>query len=271
MSTAVFRPELMYVPLLLVDEPDIAMRETFDPSAMDELIESIQSHGVIEAVVLIRNGERFRIAAGHRRSIAAVAAGLELIPASVYPEGTPTEEALKNHENAFREEVNAAQEALYFERILNEQCDGDVMRLCGRVGRKQSYVEGRLDLLRGYPEVLAALREARITVSVARALNRYKDAGFMKSHLASAIETGAKATQVDRWRTDIERMVEQYPQPDDGGAPLPKGQPMEPPKMCCAVCGGSKDPYNLEFMYVHRGGPCADMLDRFLTRMAGGE
>lgn len=271
MSTTTRPYEFMDVDLDLVDSPDDAMRQTFDPAKMDELIASIQQTGLINPPSLVREGSRFRVVEGHRRTVACVSAGLSIIPAKVYPEGTPNEEVIKNHENAFREDVNAAEEAVYFSKLLDTKCGGDVMKLCGLTGRKQGYVEGRLDLLRGYPNVLEALLEGRITVSVARELNRYKDAEWMKMHLLTAIDSGAKATAVARWRTDLERNLAMYPQPEAGGESLPAGQQIEQPKMCCAVCGGNKDPYNLEFMYVHRGGPCADMLDRFLTRMAGGD
>lgn len=270
--TSATRPyEFMDVNLDLVDSPDDAMRQTFDPTKLEELIDSIRQTGLINPPSLVRAGERYRVVEGHRRTVACVAAGLPVIPAKVYPEGTPNEEVLKNHENAFREDVNAAEEAVYFNKLLETKCGGDVMKLCGLTGRKQSYVEGRLDLLRGYPDVLQALIEGRISVSVARELNRYKDESWMKPHLETAMVSGAKATQVAHWRTDLERNLAQYPQVESDGSAAPAGQPMEPPKMSCAVCGGSKDPYNLEFMYVHRGGPCMEMLDRFLTRMAGGE
>lgn len=270
MSAEVGRPRLMYVPLDLIDEPDEAMRQTFDPHKMDELIESIRAHGVIQPVALVQAGDRYRVAAGHRRSIAAVAAGLDEIPAAVYPEGTPTEEAVKNHENAFREEVNPAEEALYFQRVLKRSAGDDTVKLAGMVGRRLEYVEGRLNLLRGYPEVFEALREGKINVSVAREFNQYKDHGFMLSHLETVKTSGATARQVARWRTDLENMTAQFPQSDTPSTSMPAGQPIEPPKMCCAVCGGSKDPYNLEFMYVHRGGPCADILDTALNRIGGG-
>src|SRR5213079_2085192 len=181
----------MSVSLDLVDTPEDAMRQSFDDEKMQELIDSIRAHGVIQPVALVRTGDRFRVAAGHRRSVAAVHAGLDVIPAQVYPQGTPMEEAIKNHENAFREDVNPADEALYFKRLLDAHCEGDVMRLAGLVGRKQSFVEDRLDLLRGYPDVLEALKQRRINVSAAREFNKYKDEGYMRSHLIAAIEGGA--------------------------------------------------------------------------------
>ncbi len=260
----------MRVPLDLVDEPHITMRQSFDPDALDELVESIRAVGVIQPLALVRTGERFRVAAGHRRAIAAVLAGCAEVPANVYPEGTPIEEVLKNHENSRREKVNPGDEALYFRRLLDERCAGDVQRLAGMVGEKQGYVEDRLELLRGWPEVLDALRQRNISVTAAREFNRYKDHGFMLSHLRAAVQSGAKASQIARWRADLERMLDDTPQAATPLPPLPESQASPPPEIACCVCGESHDPYNLAFMYIHRGGPCQKILDRALGAMGKG-
>lgn len=270
MSATANEPELMRVSLDLVDEPDIAMRQSFDPVAMEDLVDSMRAVGVIQPLALVRCGERFRVAAGHRRSIAAVLAGLSEVPANVYPEGTPLEEILKNHENGKRERVNPADEAQYFMRLLTERCGGDVHRLVGMVGEKQSYVEGRLDLLRGYPEVIQALQERRINISVAIEFNRYKDQGLMRAHLASAIEGGTRAREVVRWRTESERLFDQYPQPEMSTDPLAPAQVAPPSAMKCIVCDDGHDAYNLEFIYIHRGGPCRKILERAIGPLGGG-
>lgn len=270
MTGAFGEPELMRVDTDLLNEPDIAMRQSFDPQALDELVESVRAYGVIQSLVLIRDGERFRVAAGHRRSIAAVLAGRPNVPALVFPEGTPIEEALKFAENSKRERVNPGDEALYFKRLLDERCGGDVIRLAGLVGEKQSYVEGRLDLLRGYPEVLEALQHRKINLSVAIEFNRYKDKGHMLAHLQSAIDTGARAKEVIRWRTELERLFDLYPQQEAAPGEPAAAHTFAPPVMTCTVCGEGHDTYNLEMIYVHRGGPCKKILERALGPLAGG-
>jgi ParB family chromosome partitioning protein len=254
----------------LIDEPTVAMRKTFDEEALDELTGSIRVYGVLEPIGLVPNGDRFTISYGHRRFIASIRAGRTHIPAMIHTAGADAEEAMKNHENAFREDVNPADEAEYFRHVLNTPaCGGDVMKLAGIVGRKQSFVEDRLDLLRGYPEVFAALQAKQITLNVAKEFNKYKDPGFMLTHLDAAIKGGVRASQVRRWRTELEARGNFYPNTNGDGDPLPASQAAPAPKMFCVVCEGDQDPYNLEFVYVHRGGPCAQMLSNLIARLRG--
>ena len=257
------------VELALVDEPDNAMRASFDPRAMEDLVESMREHGLLQPIGIVMRGERYEIGWGHRRSIAAARLGWERITARVFPAGTSLE-AAKCAENSDREDVNPADEAEYFQRLLDsEECGGDVLKLCTLVRRKESLVQERLDLLRGFLAVFAALKDGQINQSVAKELNRYKDEAFMLTHLQAAIDGGAKASQVRRWRTDLERSGNFYNDPVPSGEDVPAGQYAAPPPMECICCGGTKDPSNLEFIYIHRGGPCADLLQNFLARMRG--
>lgn len=271
MSRALDPPELMTVSIDLIDEPEFAMRQSFDPKQMEELVESIRAHGIIQTLALVRNGERFRVAAGHRRSIAARLAGLRAVPANVYPEHTPLEEIIKVEENRQRERVNPADEALYYAKLLVERCGEDVLRLCGLVGQKQSYVETRLNLITGYEAVFHALQDRKINLSVALELNKYTDEGFAQMDLLTAIETGATARYIVQLRTEREKLFEKYPQtppPPDAG---PSYTPAPPPRQACIVCDEGADPWNLTAIYVHNVGPCFKILKRAIGAPGGEE
>lgn len=262
MNSAAATPNLMTVALELIDQPLTAMRQTFDPQDMEDLVQSIRTYGVIQSLALVRTGARYRVAAGHRRSIAAKLAGLTEVPAQVYPEGTPIEEILKVEENTKRERVNPADEALYYAKQLEERCDSDVFKLCALVGQKQSYVEGRLALITGYEEVFRALQERRINLSVAIELNKYKDHGYAIVDLQVAIETGASARYITRLRTEREKLFDAYPQPETQVTPGVEYQPPAPPRQVCCVCGEGHDPWNLDVIHIHRGGPCRGIMNR---------
>src|SRR4030095_441023 len=96
-------------------------RETFDTTALESLAESIRRVGVLQPIVVRRRGDDFEIIAGERRWRAARMAGLREIPISVREEpsdGAMLELALL--ENVQREDLNAIEKAVGFQRLTRE-------------------------------------------------------------------------------------------------------------------------------------------------------
>ena len=58
-------------------------REVFDERALKELAVSIKEHGVIQPIIVRKNGEKYEIIAGERRYKASALAGLTKIPAII--------------------------------------------------------------------------------------------------------------------------------------------------------------------------------------------
>ena len=58
-------------------------RTSFDPAGIAELAASIQRHGVLQPIVVSRQGDGYQLVAGHRRVLASRAAGKTMIPAVV--------------------------------------------------------------------------------------------------------------------------------------------------------------------------------------------
>jgi ParB family chromosome partitioning protein len=160
------------LPVALIDPPTIAMREKMHDGGIEALAESMRRHGQLQNIGVVITGDRYRVVYGHRRRVAAELAGLETLVARVFPEGTLDEEALKVAENEEIEPVNAAAQATYYHELLTERCGGDVRRLVAMVRRTETFILDRLDLVRGDPDVLAALRAGRINLSVAKELNK---------------------------------------------------------------------------------------------------
>jgi len=243
--------DLRDIPLELIDEPARPSRETMDEDKLMELVVSVQQLGVIEPIVVEAIGGRFRIHAGHRRFCAAVAAELKTIPAVVYPEGQL-----------------AGEEASFFARLLEEECGGDVDRLCELVRQKRGYVEGRLLLLQGDPEVFACVKAKGIGVTVARELNAVKDQGMRRVFLDAARKGGASARMVQQWRLDNEKLAP-VAAPDTGPGDNQYSTVATPQtSFACLLCEGTDEPWDMELIYMHRR--CRKItLDRFLAKVKG--
>ena len=261
-------PETPYreIPLELVDPPALAIRETFDPAAMADLVMSIREVGVLQAISVEQLGGRYRILAGHRRFTAAGLAGLKTIPALVRDTRTVSGVAVTSHENAYREDVNPAEEARYLHELLEHECGGDVDRLCELTRQARSYVEGRLLLLQGDPDVFEALRARRLSMAVARELNRVKDRGYRMMYLDAAIRGGATARIVQEWRIQSEAMMP-APAPDPGdGSNQYTGLPAPITTMRCVCCSSDAEPWAMDLIPVHRR--CRQMfVDPMLARL----
>jgi ParB family chromosome partitioning protein len=83
-------------------------RHFIDPQGLDELTESVRSRGILQPIIVKRDGDGYLIMAGERRYRAARAAGLRTLPAIVRDDD-PNEIALI--ENLQREDLTALEEA----------------------------------------------------------------------------------------------------------------------------------------------------------------
>jgi len=250
------------IPLSLIDEPEIAMRDSMDEVGLDELARSMASLGLLQAIGVLRTGDRYRIIYGHRRFLAAGRLNWPTIDAKIFPDGTDIEEAAKSAENDEREDVNPGSQALYYAELLEKKCGGDVDRLCDLIRKNRSYVDSRLELLRD-PEVLDAVRRGEINQAVARELLKVSDRGYRRQYLDAAVRGGAKAPMVRQWRQDHERFAAMQT-PADGtsdGTATPAA-PVQPAAsiMRCDYCGSDDTPQDMELIYRHRG--CSQTLAR---------
>jgi ParB-like chromosome segregation protein Spo0J len=167
-------------------------------------------------------------------------------------------------ENYYREPVNPAEEAAFLERLLTERCGGDVDRLAALIRRQRRYVEDRLLLRSGDARVLEALGAGKITMSVARELNRVRDAGQRGLYLDAALRGGATAAVVQRWRTQgegLEQYLSELP-----ASPTPDREPTPVTPMTCVFCGDSDDAPLMRVTFLHKH--CEKYLLRILARGA---
>jgi len=256
------------LPLELIDEPEMPIRESFDEQKLQELADSIQAVGVVEPILVEEKpGGRFEVLAGHRRLLATRRTTRRTIPAIVFQRGNVSAAAIRLHENTYREDLNPAQEARYFEHLLQEYCGGDVDKLCEMLRQKRPYVEERLLLVRGDAAVFRAVAEGQIGLMVARELNRVKDRGYRHVYLDAARKGGATARLVQQWRIDNERYLQAV---DDIATTGQAGEYVPPPPpittLVCCLCEGSDDPHELELLYMHRY--CRKtVFERFLDRL----
>ena len=255
-----------FIELDLIDEPPLAMRETMDENELGELALSIREVGLVNPITVRPIGDRFTVIAGHRRRIACGLVNYSPVACYVRQDSEIDHLAVMVAENSHREEVNPIEEARFYQRVLTELCSNDVDLLCLKVRRRRGYVEDRLLLLLGYDTVIQALHERKISIAVARALNKCKQPIRLRLLLDTAISQGATARQVTEWvREGAEQPDVQTAAAEGGHHDMnPAGAPYQP-FMTCMFCEDSEDTHLMEIVYMHK--PCGKIVRKMLGRL----
>lgn len=252
MSLAAIQREVRDVPLGLIDDPELPSRSSMDEQKLDELAASIRRDGLLQPLVLVRVGERYEVIAGHRRRLACGRAGLVAALAIIYPTKSAALEAAKYAENRHREDLNPADEAIWFSELLERDCGGDVDQLCEQLGERRTYVEGRLLLFQGDAVVFQALQRNDIRIGVAHQLNLCSDETYRRYLLHQAIVGGATVAVVSGWIADWKRNAQlvagEPPPPSEASAP---GPVPETDYFRCYVCQRNDDVHLMRPINVH--------------------
>src|SRR5436853_81759 len=144
-------------------------RKDFGREALQELIDSIRQHGIIQPLIVRQAGARFELIAGERRWRAAQEIGLTEVPAIVRTANDLEVLELSLIENLQRADLNPIEEAQGYARLANEfslrQED-----IALKVGRSRAAVTNALRLLDLQPQVQIWLAQNLISVGHAKVL-----------------------------------------------------------------------------------------------------
>jgi ParB family chromosome partitioning protein len=160
------------VPLDLLEPNPFQPRSSIDPTALEELAQSIRLRGILQPLLVRPHplaAGRYQIVAGERRWRAAGAAGLHEVPALVNAMTDTEAAAVALVENLQRQDLNPIDEAEGYDRLLT-QFDFTQEALGQAVGKSRSHVANTLRLLHLPAGVKAALRKGEISAGHARAL-----------------------------------------------------------------------------------------------------
>jgi ParB/RepB/Spo0J family partition protein len=235
----------------LIDDPQHALRVEMDDAKLAELERDIRENGLYYPLIVEPVGDRFEVVDGHRRLVACRNIGLDLVPCIVRAADSPPPEAVKLKCNLLREDNTDAEIAIWLGE-LSEKHGTSLEDLCKLVGRSESWVNARVDLLRGDQSVLIALGERKINFSQATVLNRCKDDRWRTMGLHFAISDHVPAAKLQEW------LVRNVPTVEGSSntatvetPPAVDGAPVGP-GIVCEFCGGWKDPQNMVNVWLHR-------------------
>jgi ParB family chromosome partitioning protein len=177
------------IPTDRVDPNPNQPRLAIDPGNLDDLTASIREHGVLQPI-LVRpvTGNRYQLVAGERRWRAAIAAGLDAIPAMIEDVDDETALEISIIENLQREDLSPLDEALIYDRMIR-QFGYSIRKLAQKLGKDKGYLENRLRLADAPQEIRDLVTARKDTLSHAYELLKVTDPRRRKK-LAEAVGRG---------------------------------------------------------------------------------
>jgi ParB family chromosome partitioning protein len=172
-------------------------RTDFDPEALHELAESIKLQGLIQPITVRQSGQNsYQLISGERRLRASRLAGLTEIPAYVRTANDQQMLEMALIENIQRENLNAIEVALSFQRMIDE-CHLKQEQLGERVSKNRSTVTNYLRLLKLPPAIQVSIRDKEISMGHARALVSVEDVDKQLYLFQEIIKHGLSVRKVE--------------------------------------------------------------------------
>lgn len=209
-------------------------RRHFDTEAIEELAESIRTHGILQPVVVRQVDRGYELISGERRWRAARRAGLSGIPA-VIREGVGDAEMLELAlvENVQREDLDPLERAQGY-RSMMSTLGITQEEVASKVGLKRASVANHLRLLELPDEAQDALRRGLIDMGHARALLGLRRRGAILKLLGVVVRRELSVREVERRvREELARA--------DGGAGARAGARRRPPAWVGEVEGRMRE------------------------------
>ena len=171
-------------------------RQQFHPERLQELADSIKVHGIVQPVVVRRQGEKYLLIAGERRWRAASLAGLPTVPAIVrdVPDNQILEITLI--ENIQREELNPVELAEALARLASE-ANVTHEQIAERTGKDRITVTNHLRLLKLPEEIRMRIGSGELTMGHAKVLMGLASGESQKILAARIVAQGLSVLQTE--------------------------------------------------------------------------
>jgi len=215
-------PQVAFIPISNIQPNPLQPRSNFDATRLEELANSIQTHGIIQPILVRRQGSSYELIAGERRLRAAKLAGLLEVPAIIqdYADERLLEIALI--ENIQREDLNPMETAQALERLHTEMHLSHE-EIATRTGKDRTTITNMIRLMRLPREVQLLVAERRLSMGHARAI-----LGLVSPELQTQVAEKAAAQGFSV--RQVERLVKKVNEPR-----VPSADPLQDPNIKAAV------------------------------------
>ena len=197
-------------------------RTTFESEHLNELVDSIREHGIIQPLIVRQVNGKLELIAGERRWRASRELGLKEVPVIVREASDRDVLEMALIENLQREDLNAIEEAVAYNRLAKDfgMRQEDIAQ---RVGKNRATVANSMRLLdlpssvqqmlgigqisTGHAKVLLSLKKAADQEAAADEIVRKGMTVRAAEKLASSILTPVKKVEPTRAETDVDQEI----------------------------------------------------------------
>lgn len=178
-------------------------RKSFDKEKLEALATSIKQHGIIQPLIVSKEGNTYYIIAGERRWRAATLAGLKTVP--VIEKSVTDKEYMELAliENIQREDLNPIEEAQAYARLINEY-DMTQEQLSEVIGKSRSAIANTLRLLNFSDEIMSMIISGELNPGQARPLLALPDNRKQLSAAKYVIENEFSARQSENYVRELQ-------------------------------------------------------------------
>ncbi|MDE0772599.1 MAG: ParB/RepB/Spo0J family partition protein [Salibacteraceae bacterium] len=178
-------------------------RKQFSVEALQELVDSIKIHGVIQPITVRKIGnDQFQLISGERRFRACTLAGLSAVPAYVKIANDQSMLEMALIENIQRENLDPIEVAISYDRLITE-CKLTQEEMADRVGKSRASVTNFLRLLKLPDEIKKGLQERKLSMGHARALLGIDDEKKMMKLYHSILENNLSVRKVEEQSKEL--------------------------------------------------------------------
>lgn len=172
-------------------------RKSFPETELEELTQSIRANGIVQPIVVRRQGKNYQIVAGERRWRAAQRAGLGKIPAVVREVTDDKLLELALIENIQRQELNPIEEASAYKKLI-ESLGLTQEKVATQVGKTRTFITNYLRLLKLPKKITSYVEDGTLSVGHARAILGLEDQNSQLELAAKIINSSLSVRQTEK-------------------------------------------------------------------------
>ena len=177
-------------------------RKAFDEEKIQQLSESIKEHGIIQPILLKKDGDTYSIIAGERRWRAAKAAGLKEVPVIIMDIDEKGVLEISLIENIQRQDLNPIEEAWAFRKLI-EDFAFTQEELGRRLGKSRTALSNTMRLLNLDSRVQEYLIDGVITEGHGRAILALEDKELQYKLAQKVIDDGLTVRETEKLISEI--------------------------------------------------------------------